>query len=128
MPATFRSRSVQVNQVIFDQVDLLSADQYTRIPGVSAASVTLTLFLNNTVVSWPLVEGALVTDAQVVSGSVYWNALPNQGYGVRFFPNQLGHWNLLIAYPGTSQLISLDYDVVNLPLAIESGVTAGFCT
>ncbi len=114
--------------MIFDQVDLLSADQYTRIPGVSASNVTMTLFLNNTVVSWPLVEGALVSDVQVASGSVYWNALPNQGYGIRFFPNSIGHWNLLIAYPGTSQLISLDYDVAKLPLAVESGVTAGFCT
>jgi hypothetical protein len=127
MAVTFRTRTVPSNQVIFDQADILSADQYTRIPGVSASNVTLTLFRNNTVVPWPLVEGASVSDGQVVAGFVYWTALPNQGYGIRFFPNSLGHWNLIIDYPGTSQLISLDYDVV-LPLAVESGVTAGFCT
>lgn len=125
---TFRTRSAQVNQVVFDQIDLLSADQYTRIPGVSASNVTLTLFFNNAPVSWPLVEGASVSDGQIVSGSVYWNALPNQAYGVRFFPKSLGHWNLIIDYPGTSQIISLDYDVVNLPIGVEPGLTVGFCT
>jgi hypothetical protein len=125
---TFRTRSVQANQVVFDQIDLFSADQYTRIPGVSASNVTLTLFFNNTLVSWPLVEGASISDGQVVSGSVYWTALPNQAYGVRFFPKALGHWNLAIDYPGTSQIISLDYDVMNLPVGVEPGLTVGFCT
>ncbi len=128
MAATFRTRLVQINQLIYDQVDLFSANQYTRIAGVVPADVTLTLFLNNTVVAWPLLDGSVVSDAQVVSGSVYWDALPNQGYGLRFFPNSLGHWNLLINYPGTSQIVGIDFDVVNLPLAVESGLTAGFCT
>lgn len=128
MPATFRTRLVQVNQVIYDQVDIFQVDQFNRVTGLLTTDVTLTLFLNNTLVSWPLVDGSSVIDSQVVAGSVYWTQLSNGAYGVRFFPNSLGHWNLNITYPGTQQIIGISLDVVNLPLAVESGLTAGFCT
>lgn len=128
MAATFRTRLVQVNQVIFDQVDLFLPDQYNRVTGVPITDVTLTLFLNNVAVSWPLADGTGVYDNQVAAGTVYWNQLTNGGYGIRFYPISLGHWNLSINYPGSSQIVTIDYDVVNLPLAVESGLTAGFCS
>lgn len=127
MAATFRTRLVQVNQVIFDQADIFQSDQFNRVTGLQTTDVTMTLFLNNTVVSWALVDGTSVLDTQVVSGSVYWNQLTNGSYGLRFFPNSLGHWNLNITFPGTSQIVGISFDVVNLPLAVESGLTAGFC-
>ena len=128
MSATFRTRLVQVNQVIFDQIDIFQVNQFNRVTGLLPTDVTLALSLNNTTVSWPLVDGTTVLDTQVVSGSVYWSQLSNGAYNLRFFPNSLGHWNLSITYPGTSQIVSLDFDVVNLPLAVESSLTVGFCT
>ncbi len=128
MAATFRNRLVQFNQVVFDQVDIFLTDQFTRVTGLLPTDVTLTLSLNNALVTWPLVNGATVLDTQVAAGTVYWNQLTNGAYGVRFFPNQLGHWNLSITYPGSSQIVTIDYDVVNLPMAVEPGLTVGFCT
>jgi hypothetical protein len=127
MSATFRTRAVQANQVVYDQVDLFLVNQYTRATGVQVTDVTLAVFLNNAVVAWPLVDGTSVTDPQVVAGLVYWGVLPNGSYGIRFFPNSLGHWNLTFTYPGSTQIVGIDFDVV-APSSVESGVFAGFCT
>jgi hypothetical protein len=127
MPSSFRVRAVPVNQVVYDQIDLFLVDQYTRAAGVQTTDVTLALFLNNSVVTWPLVNGAAVLDSQVVSGSVYWAALQNGSYGIRFLPNQLGHWSLTVTYPGSSQIVGISYDVSTAPDA-PSGFSVGFCT
>jgi hypothetical protein len=126
---TYRTRLVQNNQVLFDQVDLLQSDQFTRISGVAPSGVTITLMLNNEVVSWPLVSGVGLSNGQIAAGSVYWNELPNSAYGVRFFPTALGHWTLSIVYGGSPvQRISLDYDVVSLQLAlVDMGLRVDFC-
>lgn len=129
MAATFRTRLIQVNQVVFDQVDIFLSDFFTRITGLTPTDVTLSLMLNNQAVAWPLVDGTAVDNTQVAAGSVYWAELPNGAYGVRFFPSQLGHWNLSISYSSTSpaQIIGIDFDVVNLPLSVDSGLRADFC-
>ena len=130
MATTFRTRQLQVNQVVYDQVDIFQSDLFTRITGLQPVDVTLTLFLNNQVVAWPLVDGTGVDDSQVVAGEVFWNQLPNGGYGIRFFPNSLGHWNLAISYNSTSpaQIVAIDFDVVNLPLSVDNGLRADFCS
>jgi len=128
MSATFRSRQIQVNQVVFDQVDLFQNDFFSRVPGLLVTDMVLTVFFNNTSVSWPLVDGTSVTDSQVVSGFVYWTELPNHAYGLRFLPNSLGHWNVSLTYTAGQQIVTVDYDVVNLPLTVDSGLTANFCS
>jgi hypothetical protein len=128
MAALYRSRLVQINQVIFDQVDIFQSDFFNRVTGLDPADVGLSVYFNNTLVTWPLVDGTSVIDSQVVSGSVFWNELASGAYGVRFYPNNLGHWRLVFTFaPSPSQVISLDYDVVNLPNFVESGVRASFC-
>ena len=128
MAATYLSRLVQVNQVIIDQVDIFQSDFYNRVTGLVPANVTLTLFFNNQAVAWPLSDGTGIVDSQIASGTVYWNELPNSSYGVRFFPNALGHWNLVIQFaPSPSQIISISYDVVNMPSLVESGLQVNFC-
>jgi len=120
---------LQVNQVVYDQVDIFQSDFFSRVPGLTITDVTLSLTLNNVAVAWPLVNGSSVIDSQVVAGSVYWSELATHAYGVRFFPNALGHWNLSISYPlAPAQIIILDYDLVNLPISVESGLRADFCS
>lgn len=128
MAATYRTRLVQVNQVVFDQVDIFQSDFFTRRTGLLPTDVTLTLFLNNAVVAWPLVDGSAVTDAQVVSGSVYWNELTNGAYGIRFYPNSLGHWSLSISYSAAApnQIVSLDFDVSS-PSSSSDSLRVDFC-
>lgn len=128
MSATYRNRMVQVNQVVFDQVDIFQSDFFNKVSGLVPADVAYTLYHNNAATSWPLVDGSVVSDGQVVAGSVYWNQLPNNSYGIRFFPYALGHWTLTIAFsPAPSQVITVDYDVVHLASSSETGVRADFC-
>lgn len=127
MAVSYRTRQIQVNQVFYDQIDIFQADFFSRVPGLLVTDVVLTLTLNNTPVSWPLVDGSGVTDGQVTSGFVYWAELTTGGYGVRLFPNSLGHWNLSIAYAPRTQIVTIDFDVVNLPLTVDSGIRADFC-
>jgi len=129
MTTTFRTRLIQVNQVVYDQVDIFQANFFNRVTGLTPTDVTLSLTLNNLTASWPLVDGTSVIDSQVVAGSVYWAELTSGAYGIRFFPNSLGHWNLSISYaPSPSQIVLLDYDVVNLPMSVETDLRASFCT
>lgn len=122
MSTTNRTRVVQANQVIFDQVEILQADLFTRVLGLTVSNVTIALTHNNVSVNWPLISGVGVTDALVVSGNVYWNQLVSGAYGLRFFPNALGTWLLEVAYPaGTpAQRTSTSYDVFNPPPTVDS--------
>ncbi len=127
MATTNRTRAVQVNQVIFDQVEILQADLFTRVSGLTVANVSLTLTYNNDVVSWPLISGVGIIDSQVVVGNVYWNELSSGAYGLRFFPNALGTWSIEIAYSAGSpnQRVTVTYDVFN-PLSLEDELRASF--
>jgi len=128
MSATYRNRQTQINQIIFDQIDLFQSDFFNKIPGLLPGDVTMHLYFNNQVAAWPLVDGTAVSDSQVAAGSVYWNELANGSYGIRFFPNSLGHWNISIAFaPSPSQIVSIDYDVVNLAAPSVDGLRASFC-
>lgn len=128
MSVVYRNRMVQINQVVFDQVDIFQSDFFNKVSGLIPANVSFTLYHNNLATSWTLVEGTGVLDSAVVAGSVYWDELASGSYGVRFYPNKLGHWNLSIAFaPSPSQIVSIDYDVANLPSAVDSGVRANFC-
>lgn len=128
MAATFRNRQVQVNRITFDQVNIFQSDQYNPVTGLIPSNVGLILTLNNQTVSWPLVDGTTVQDSQVVSGSIYWNQLTGGAYGIRFYANQLGHWNLTFSYAPIPQLIVIDYDVVNQPAASQASfIKTGSC-
>ena len=128
MSTTKNVRAVQVNQVLFDQIEILQADLFTRVTGLTVSNVTLVLRYNNVVVNWPLVSGTSVSDSQVVAGSVYWNELTGSAYGLRFYPNALGTWSIEISYSGGSptQRITIVYDVFN-PLTVDSGLRATLC-
>lgn len=127
MPTT-RGRLVQINQVIIDQADFFQPDGFTRVTGLGVASVTHQLFYNNVLQPWPLLLGTGVTDALVKAGSVYWNeiqGLPGM-YNVRFRPNAVGYWRLLITYAPGEQIMGQDYDVVAQVPVVESGLKASF--
>lgn len=126
--ATTRGRLVQINQVIIDQADFFEADGFTRVIGIIPGDLTEELFFNNVLQPWPLVDGSGVPDSQVKSGNVYWNEVPGSPgiYNVRFRPNALGYWRLLITYAAGTQIMGQDYDVVAQTTSVESGLKASF--
>jgi hypothetical protein len=124
--ATTRGRLVQINQVILDQADFFQSDGFTRETGLTPADLTSQIFYLNVLQPWPLLDGAAVTDQQVVSGKVYWTEVPGSPgiYNIRWRPNALGYWRLLITFAAGTQIMGQDYDVVSqVPLA-ESGLRA----
>jgi hypothetical protein len=123
--STTRGRLVYSNQVIYDQADFFQLDGYTRVVGLTVSQVLEELYFNNVLQPWPLVSGVGVQDNQIAAGKVYWTPLPGGLYGVRFRPNAVGYWRLLITYDAGTQRLAQDYDVhagtgISTPTGLKS--------
>jgi hypothetical protein len=126
--STTRGRLVQVNQVVLDQADYFQADGFTRVTGLTFASVIEQLFFNNALQPWPLTNGLGVPDIQITSGKVYFNEVPGSPgiYSVRFRPNAVGYWRLLVTYAPGTQIMAQDYDVTPQAPSAAPGVKSSF--
>jgi hypothetical protein len=125
---TTRGRLVQINQVVIDQADYFDFDGYTRVTGLTPSDLTMQLFINNGLQPWLFVDGTLTADAQIVSGKVFFNEVPGSPgiYSLRFRPDSLGYWRLLVDYRQGNQIMAQDYDVTpNQPL-VSSGIKSSF--
>ena len=118
MPTT-RGRQVFSNQVVYDQADFFQVDGFTRVPGLTIGQVVLQVYFNNVLQPWPLVSGVGVTDPNITAGKVYWEAISGGPYSVRWRPNAIGYWRLLVTYPVGTQILAQDYDVMT-----GTGITA----
>ena len=127
MGTLLRGRAVDNNQTVLDQADFFLADGFTRAVGLGLPQITSQLFFQNVVQPWPLVSGVGVTDAQVVSGKVYWNEVPGSPgiYNVRWRPNAIGYWRLILTYTAGQQILAQDYDVQTSAPA-SGGLKASF--
>ena len=114
------SRTVQAGRMVLDQVDLFLADGKTRSQGVLPSNLLLRVFTGATALAWPLVSGVGVQDVQVAAGKVYWTEFSTGFYNIRFFPNMVGSWRVLLTYPAFDQAVSLSYEVVP-----QAGVPGG---
>lgn len=128
MSRTTRGRIVQANQVVLDQVDFFEADGFTRVVGLTPATLSSEIFHENIIQPWPLISGLAITDAQIASGSVYFNEIPGQPgfYNVRFRPNATGFWRNLLTYAVGTQISAQDFDVIQTSLGPGSGLQASF--
>lgn len=106
------SRVVSVSSLVQDAIDLFRADGRTRAPGVQVEDLNLKLFFNGSRIEWPLVSGVNVQNLQVTSGRVYWSEIEAGFYTLRFYPNVVGSWRVLLTYPEYDQAVSLAYEVV----------------
>lgn len=120
-------RLVLVNQTVFDQADFFQGDGFTRVAGLTAVDLTSQVFHNNQLVPWGLVVGASVTNNQVVSGSVYFHEIAGTvgNYSIRFRPNAVGYWRLVLVYVDGSQIVAQDYDVAE-PAQSAGGLRSSF--
>jgi|WetSurMetagenome_2_1015567.scaffolds.fasta_scaffold230182_2 hypothetical protein len=121
------SRTINVSKLVFDQVDLFMADGKTRAQSVSIGDLNLKVFFKGSRIEWPLVSGTNVQDLQVTAGQVYWTEFESGFYTLRFFPNVLGAWRILLTYPAYDQAVSLSYDVAQPTFVpVSSGIRASF--
>jgi hypothetical protein len=121
-------RLIPINRVVIDQADIFAPDDFTRILGLTIADITSTLFFDNVAQPWVLTNGSTVTDAQVAAGKVYFNEITGQPgfYSVRFRPNAVGFWRLVLTYPVGSRVVGLGFDVVPELPVVASGLKASF--
>lgn len=126
--ATTRGRLVYANQTVDDQADFFQPDGFTRVTGLTVSNLSMQLFFDNQLQPWTFVTGANLTDTQIASGSVYWLEVPGSPgiYSVRFRPNAIGYWRLLITYPAGQQISGQDYDVNATPPTVDTGLKAAF--
>lgn len=124
---TTRGRLVYTNQVVYDQADYFQADGYSRVTGIVPAQLILQVYYNNTQMPWSIVSGIGVPEASVASGRVYWQEIPGGPYGIRFRPNAVGYWRVLITWPFGRQIMGQDYDVnAGSGIPETSGLRASF--
>jgi hypothetical protein len=126
--STTRGRLIYANQVVYDQADFFQVDGFTRVTGLTIGQLQMQLFFNNAAQPWQFVVGTGVTEAQVSSGKVYWVEVPGSPgiYNVRWRPNALGYWRLLITYPAGQQIMAQDYDIVPGGASASSGLSESF--
>jgi len=110
MPTT-RGRLVYNNVVVYDQADFFQLDGYTRVPGLTPDQLGCEVYYNNTRQTWALISGSGIVETQVASGHVYWDTLGSGSYGIRWRPNAVGYWRILITYAHGCQILGQDYDV-----------------
>lgn len=121
------SRTVSVSKLVLDQVDLFRSDGKTRAQGVAIGDLNLKLFFKGSRIEWPLVSGTNVQDLQVTAGQVYWTEFETGFYTLRFFPNVIGAWRVLLTYPAYDQAVSLSYDVAQpVFVPVSSGIRVSF--
>lgn len=126
--STTRGRLVVNNQVVFDQADFFQIDGFTRVTGLVPAQLLSQIFFQNAFQPWLFVSGVGVTDAQVASGKIYWTEIPGSPgvYSIRWRPNAVGYWRLLVTYPAGTQVMGQDYDVTVAGVPVETGLKASF--
>jgi hypothetical protein len=126
--ATTRGRLVYANQTVDDQADFFQSDGFTRVTGLTTSNLSMQIFFDNQLQPWAFVTGANLTDTQIASGSVYWLEVPGSPgiYSVRFRPNAIGYWRLLITYAAGQQISGQDYDVTAPAPTVDQGLKASF--
>jgi len=124
------SRLLAAGAVVYEQLDFYNPPTM-RATGVVPANLTLTLFLNNQLLSWPLEDGSVVADSSISAGSVYFNEISGSPgyYSVRFFPHQIGYWRLIIRHSAFSQEEKKEFDIIasgSLKPTSAAGLNASF--
>ena len=108
------SRLVSAGTLIFDQVDIFLPNQPSiRVEGLTSATITITAFVNNAALTWPLQNGTGVADSAVSAGGIYFNEISGSPghYSLRFFPDRVGYWKINVRSAANLVEIPREYEV-----------------
>jgi hypothetical protein len=126
------SRLLAAGTVIYDQLDFYSpSSTINRINGIVVANLSLLVFVNNGLTSWPLADGTSIPDSSISSGSIYFNEIAGSDgyYNLRYFPNQIGFWRMIVIHSAYSIEIVKEYDIIasgSLKPTSGTGLNASF--
>lgn len=108
-------RLISAGALAYEQLDFfLPSGSVNRIAGIPASSLQMWLFVNNQILSWPLVDGTMIADSGIVAGSVYFNEIAASPgfYSVRFFPDRVGFFRLVFLSQSYSIELVRELDVL----------------
>ncbi len=108
-------RLISAGALAYDQLDFFFPDgSASRVPDIQASGLQMWLFVNNGVLSWPLVDGTSVPDSSVSSGHVYFNQIAASPgfYSLRFFPDRVGFFRMVFLHPSYGIEVERNYDVL----------------
>lgn len=108
-------RLISAGTLAYEQLDFfLPPGSVNRITGIPASSLQMWLFVNNQILSWPLVDGTTVADSGIVAGSVYFNEIAASPgfYNVRFFPDRVGFFRLVFLNQSYSIELVRELDIL----------------
>lgn len=120
-------RNVPAASLIRGQIDLYSAG-VTRAVGVVPGDLTLKVFHNNSPRAWTLLDGSAVPDSSISSGSVYFHEVSGTAgyYAIRFFPDLVGFWRIVLTHPILVAEVVLEFDVSAPAASPSGGLNASF--
>jgi hypothetical protein len=95
-------------------IKIFSSSTTSRAVGILVTSLTLSIFLNNSPLSWSVQDGLTVPDSSISAGIVYFNEIPSYPgfYSVRLFPDRVGYWRIVLVSASLAQESSFEFDVV----------------
>ncbi len=125
------SRLLPSASLIRDQVDYYDpTGSVNRALGVTFSQITLQIFVDNSKLLWPIVDGTLTADSSISAGTVYLNGVSGSPgfYSLRFFPDKVGFWKLSLLNTTFNQEVIKEYDVVPAGTfgPTSSGLNASF--
>lgn len=123
------SRALPAACLVRDQLDVFDpAGSITRATGITTSDLSITLFLNNVKVNWSLMDGSAVADSSISSGFIYFNPISgsNGFYSIRFFPDRVGFWRLVVRHATLEQEIIKEYDILAATSSASGGLNASF--
>lgn len=121
-------RNVSSGSLIRAQADFfLPAGSVNRVVGVQWSTLAPYVFVNNSALPWAVADGTTVQDSSISAGTVYFNEVPGSPgfYAVRFFPDRIGYWRIVLKSASLSSEVVLEFDV-SAPAAPAGGLNASF--
>lgn len=124
-------RLVSAGSLVYGQADFFFPSGTTnRVSGIVASNLSLIVFSNNAILPWVLADGSGVPDSGISAGTVYFNEITGASgfYSVRFFPDRVSAWRIVLTSVSLSQQVILEYD--SLPPGVlrppSGGLNASF--
>jgi len=121
------ARTIIAGKLAFDQLDFITPGTIQRVSGIQVSDLSALLFWNGSVTSWALADGSSIQDCSIAAGSVYFNEVIGVTgyYLVRFLPDKIGYWRLVVRHAGMGVEQIRDYDAVAAGPTF-SGLNASF--
>ena len=116
-------RIVSGGSVVHDQLDIVNSGG-VRVQNVALANLSLILFVNGAVLPWSLVDGDSVPDSSIISDSIYFHQIQAGYYEIRFLPDRVGFWRIVVLVPSLNLEIIREYDVLAAG-ALKPGGSSG---